>query len=75
MTAYWQPNQEAPSLGFENIVYNVEQQPLHTNIPTDTDSTTESIAEYTDFEIPDTSCIATCNGGRMDSFKHGKTDS
>lgn len=73
MNAYWQPNQEAPSLGFENIVYNVEQQPLHANIPTDTDSTTESIAEYTDIEIPDTSCIA--NGGRMDSFKHRKTES
>ena len=73
MTAYWQPNQEAPSLGFENIVYNVEQQPLHTNIPEDTESTTESIPEYTDIDIPDSSCIA--NNGGMGSFKHGKTDS
>lgn len=66
MSAYWQSSQEPSSLGFENIVYNVEHQPLHHGISINRELTEET-SELTMQE--------TSNGGPMNSFRNERLDS
>ena len=63
MVDFWAASPDAPSLGFENVVYSVEHQPLHPDIPLPTDTSEEMV----DFISPEAN---SSNGGPMQSFRN-----